>query len=91
MLDEKRLGAGVRPTFHNHPEELVVCNSGELDAHHIYRHNDALEHHTQQRAVSATNNSTNKQVRIVVAREGGRGGCCRFVGGGGGGGLTVTD
>ncbi|XP_075262168.1 uncharacterized protein LOC142353719 isoform X3 [Convolutriloba macropyga] len=62
MLDEKRLGAGVRPTFHNHPEELVVCNSGELDAHHIYRHNDALEHHTQQRAVSATNNSTNKQV-----------------------------
>ena len=64
MLDEKRLGAGVRPTFHNHPEERVVQCRGELDSHHIYRHGGAQKQAAQTRALAANTDckQENKQV-----------------------------
>ena len=58
MLDEKRLGAGVRPTFHNHPEERVIANVDHINAHHVYRHNNDAEEQTQQTARTTNDQST---------------------------------
>ena len=62
MLDEKRLGAGVRPTFHNHPEERVIANVDHINAHHVYRHNNDAEEQTQQTARTTNDQSTVRQL-----------------------------